>query len=253
MPRRHAASRDGPRRRTLHRAGRIRRVLERLAAARSVAYVAVCGRRDAVLPRNVQKDPKASLTWALKDEIMTRGKVYYAKLARGKAMFLAPRMIPYSTPSGACAGGEKRLSEHARAILRVLRKEWEMGTSDLRAESGVNDRAVVHQSPRRTPGRDDRDTECGLLPAEVHLHLVARRRSLSGRADPARARTSRCGKSPAVPDGAGMTFAASSPASRACHGPKPDAAIARWSPKATRRCSNPACIVWPPTPPPRAD
>ena len=26
-------------------------------------YVAVCGRRDAVLPRNVQKDPEASLTW----------------------------------------------------------------------------------------------------------------------------------------------------------------------------------------------
>src|SRR5262245_50157409 len=58
-------------------------------------YVAVCGRRDAVLPRNVQKDPEASLTWVLKDEVIKRGKVYYAKLARGKAMFLAPRMIPY--------------------------------------------------------------------------------------------------------------------------------------------------------------
>ena len=58
-------------------------------------YVAVCGRRDAVMPRNVQKDPEASLTWLLKDELVRRGKVYYAKLARGKAMFLAPRMIPY--------------------------------------------------------------------------------------------------------------------------------------------------------------
>ena len=57
-------------------------------------YVAVCGRRDAVMPRNVQKDPEASLTWHLKDEIIRRGKVYYAKLARGKTMFLAPRMIP---------------------------------------------------------------------------------------------------------------------------------------------------------------
>src|ERR1700737_3632690 len=47
-------------------------------------YVAVCGRRDAVLPRHVQKDPEASLTWGLKDEIVGRGKVYYAKLARGK-------------------------------------------------------------------------------------------------------------------------------------------------------------------------
>ena len=41
-------------------------------------YVAVCGRRDAVMPRHVQKDPEASQTWVLKDEILGRGKVYYA-------------------------------------------------------------------------------------------------------------------------------------------------------------------------------
>src|SRR5262249_12167980 len=56
-------------------------------------YVAVCGRRDAVMPRNVQKDPESSLTWMLKDELLARGKVYYAKLTRGKATFIAPRMI----------------------------------------------------------------------------------------------------------------------------------------------------------------
>src|SRR5690606_1703475 len=56
-------------------------------------YVAVCGRRDAVLPRNVQKAPEASRTWLLKDELVRRGKVYYGKLGRGKAMFIAPRMI----------------------------------------------------------------------------------------------------------------------------------------------------------------
>ena len=66
-------------------------------------YVAVCGRRDAVMPRNVQKDPEASLTWVLKDEIVGRGKVYYAKLARGKTMFLAPRMIPYFHAIWGCA------------------------------------------------------------------------------------------------------------------------------------------------------
>src|SRR5918995_2389496 len=58
-------------------------------------YVAVCGRRDAVMPRNVQTDPEASLTWVLKDELVARGKVYYAKLSRGKAQFLAPRMIEH--------------------------------------------------------------------------------------------------------------------------------------------------------------
>src|ERR687896_612150 len=56
-------------------------------------YVAVCGRRDAVLPRNVQTDPETSLTWLLKDQIVRRGRMYYAKLARGKAMFVAPRMV----------------------------------------------------------------------------------------------------------------------------------------------------------------
>src|SRR2546426_10534922 len=58
-------------------------------------YIAVCGRRDAVMPRNVQKDPEASHPWFLKDEILRRGRVYYGKLPRGKSMFLAPRMIPY--------------------------------------------------------------------------------------------------------------------------------------------------------------
>lgn len=107
-------------------------------------YVAVCGRRDAVMPRNVQKDPEASLTWVLKDEIIRRGNVYYAKLARGKAMFLAPRMIPYFNAVWGLrrADERRRLSRRAQAILRVLRREWEIGTADLRDESGVKNRAA---------------------------------------------------------------------------------------------------------------
>lgn len=105
-------------------------------------YVAVCGRRDAVLPRNVQKDPEASLTWMLKDELVRRGRVYYAKLPRGKAMFIAARMVPYFHAVWGMrrAAEQRRLSRNARAILRVLRREWEMSTSDLRDESGVKDR-----------------------------------------------------------------------------------------------------------------
>src|ERR671910_883701 len=105
-------------------------------------YVAVCGRRDAVMPRNVQKDPEASLTWVLKDELVARGKVYYAKLSRGKALFIAPRMVPYFNAVWGVRRKDEaaRLSRHAQAILRVLRKEWEMATADLRAESGVKDR-----------------------------------------------------------------------------------------------------------------
>src|SRR5687767_1416655 len=43
-------------------------------------YIAVCGRRDAYLPRNVQKDPESSLAWTIKDEVVRRGRVYYGKL-----------------------------------------------------------------------------------------------------------------------------------------------------------------------------
>jgi hypothetical protein len=107
-------------------------------------YVAVCGRRDAVLPRNVQKDPETSLTWTLKDELLRRGRVYYGKLARGKAMFVAPRLVPHFHAIWGVRRSEeaRRLSRPARAILKVLRKEWEMVSSDLRKESGVADRVT---------------------------------------------------------------------------------------------------------------
>lgn len=105
-------------------------------------YIAVCGRRDAVLPHHVQKDPEASLTWLLKDEIVRRGNVYYGKLARGKAMFVAPRMVPHFHAVWGVRRAEetRRLGRKAQAILRVLRREWEMSTADLREESGVKDR-----------------------------------------------------------------------------------------------------------------
>lgn len=107
-------------------------------------YIAVCGRRDAVMPRNVQKDPESSHTWRLKDELMRRGRVYYGKLPRGKTMFVAPRMVPYfKTLFGIPRREEKnRLSRTALAVLRVLRKEWEMATAELRSDSGVRDRAA---------------------------------------------------------------------------------------------------------------
>jgi hypothetical protein len=105
-------------------------------------YVAVCGRRDAVMPHNVQTDDEASRAWLLKDEIVRRGQVYYGKLARGKALFVAPRMIPFfHAVWGVRRSEEKtRLSREAQAILRVLRREWEMSSLDLREASGVTDR-----------------------------------------------------------------------------------------------------------------
>jgi len=126
-------------------------------------YVAVCGRRDAVMPRNVQKDPEASLTWVLKDEIIKRGKVYYAKLARGRSMFVAPRLIPhFNAVWGVRRSQEKeRLSPDARAILRALRAEWEMGTADLRADSKVTDRKAF------TAALDELQAALLVIPSEV--------------------------------------------------------------------------------------
>jgi hypothetical protein len=111
-------------------------------------YIAVCGRRDAIMPRNVQKDPEASHTWHLKDDIVRHGRVYYGKLHRGRTMFLAAWMIPYfKTLWGVPRREEKkRLSRNALAVLRILRREWEMATSDLRAESGVVDRKAFTQA-----------------------------------------------------------------------------------------------------------
>ena len=125
-------------------------------------YIAVCGRRDAVLPRNVQKDPETSQTWFLKDEVLRRGKVFYGKLCRGKATFVAPRMVPYwNALWGLNRRQEKSLSAPARAILRVLRKEWEMGTAELRAESGVGDRKAFTQAI------DELQAAMLVIPAEV--------------------------------------------------------------------------------------
>jgi len=126
-------------------------------------YVAVCGRRDAVMPRHPQKDPEASQAWHLKDQVVRRGKVFYAKLARGKTTLVAPRMLPYFHAIWGLrrADETRRLSRSARAILKVLRHEWEMGTADLRQESGVTDRA------RFSRALDELQAAMIVIPADV--------------------------------------------------------------------------------------
>jgi hypothetical protein len=126
-------------------------------------YIAVCGRRDAHMPRNVQKDPESSLAWVIKDEVMRRGRVYYAKLGRGRATFVAPRLIAhFNALWGIPKRAEsKMLSDDARAVLRVLRREWEMGTADLREESGIKDRK------RFTRALDELQRRMKVIPGEV--------------------------------------------------------------------------------------
>jgi hypothetical protein len=126
-------------------------------------YIAVCGRRDAHTPRNVQKDYECSLAWTFKDEVMRRGRVYYAKLSKGRSMFVAPRLVAYfNAIYGLPKAKEKEiLSPEAQKILKVLRKEWEMATADLRSEAKIADRKAV------TKAIDELQKAMKVLPQEV--------------------------------------------------------------------------------------
>ena len=129
-------------------------------------YIAVCGRRDAHAPRNVQKDYEMSLAWTLKDEVMQRGKIYYGKLCKGRAMFVAPRFVPsFNAVWGVRKNQEKSaLSDDANRILKVLRKEWEMGTSDLRTETQIESRQKL------TKALDELQRAMKVVPQECLYH-----------------------------------------------------------------------------------
>jgi hypothetical protein len=131
-------------------------------------YVAVCGRRDAQIPRNVQKDPETSLSWAIKDQVMRRGRVYYGKLIKRRSTFVARRLVEaFNAVWGVPRREESRvLSAEALAILRVLRREWEMGTADLRAESRVMDR------PKFNRALDELQRTLKVIPSDVTYEPV---------------------------------------------------------------------------------
>lgn len=126
-------------------------------------YIAVCGRRDVSLPRNVQKDEETRLTWYLKDEVMRRGRVYYAKLAGGRSMFVAPRLISHFAAVWMPRRRDEPLvlSDAAQRVLKVLRCEHELATADLRAESGVTERAAF------TRALDELQRQMKVIPQDV--------------------------------------------------------------------------------------
>lgn len=126
-------------------------------------YTAVCGRRDAHLPRNVQKDHEASRAWVLKDEVIAQGRIYYGKLIKGKSWFLSPRMVPVFNNLWGCSrkGESGVLSANAQRVLKVLRKEWEMATAVLRTECGFADKKDM------TKALDELQRRMKVVPAEV--------------------------------------------------------------------------------------
>jgi hypothetical protein len=126
-------------------------------------YIAVCGRRDVSLPRNVQKDEETGLAWHLKDEVMRRGRVYYAKLAGGRSMFVAPRLISHFAAIWMPRRKDEPLvlSDAAQRVLKVLRREHDLATGDLRAESGVTERAAF------TRALDELQRRMKVIPQDV--------------------------------------------------------------------------------------
>lgn len=126
-------------------------------------YIAVCGRRDAHMPRNVQKDYEASRAWVIKDDVIACGKLYYAKLVKGKSWFLAPRMIPVFNAIWGCSRKEEKdfLSKNAQLVLKTLRKEWEMATADLREACGFKDKKDL------TNAMDELQRRLKVVPQEV--------------------------------------------------------------------------------------
>lgn len=111
-------------------------------------YIAVCGRRDAHTPRRVQKDPESSHAWTIKDEAVRRGRVYYGKLKGSRLFFIARRLVPhFNTLWGFTRlEGPRRLSQPAQRLLKVLRKEWEMSTHDLRGATGISERSTFNKA-----------------------------------------------------------------------------------------------------------
>jgi len=115
------------------------------------------------MPRNVQKDPESSLAWIIKDEVVRRGRVYYGKLRGSRSIFITRKLVPhFNALSGLTRKQEQStLSLPARDVLKVLRKEWEMATGDLRSASGVKDRSAF------TKAIDELQRVFKVIPGEI--------------------------------------------------------------------------------------
>ncbi len=126
-------------------------------------YIAVCGRRDAHTPRHVQKDPESSLAWTIKDGVLRHGRTYYGKLRGTRSIFVARRLVPHFNALRGVKRKEEQLllSQPAQNILKILRKEWEMSTRDLRIASRIKERGSF------TRAIDELQRVFKVIPSEV--------------------------------------------------------------------------------------
>ena len=110
----------------------------------------------------MQKDPECRLAWTIKDEVIRRGRIYYAKV-RARTTFIAPRLISHFNAIWGVPRDREAvvLSDGARSVLIVLRREWEMGTRDLREASGISSR------PQFNKAIDELQKTLKVIPSEV--------------------------------------------------------------------------------------
>lgn len=106
-------------------------------------WVAVCGRRDPQFPHHSHHDPEVALAWNLKDRLPAEGKVFYAKLIRGKPTFVAWELFPdvyrlFGPPRDYL--GQYRdglLSPAAKAILDALHRRRPQETFELKLATNL--------------------------------------------------------------------------------------------------------------------
>lgn len=106
-------------------------------------WVAVCGRRDPVFPRHSHHDPEVVLAWNLKDQLPQAGRVFYAKLLRGRPVFVAWHLFPAVYRLFGPRTGHRTafraglLSPAASAVLDALQRRHPQDTLSLKLATNL--------------------------------------------------------------------------------------------------------------------
>lgn len=106
-------------------------------------WVAVCGRRDPQFPQHSHHDPEVGLAWNLKDQLPAEGKLFYAKLVRGKPTFVAWNLFadmyrlfgPQRDHLAEYRDG--LLSPAAKAIVEALHRKRPQETFELKLATNL--------------------------------------------------------------------------------------------------------------------
>ena len=106
-------------------------------------WVAVCGRRDPQFPHHSHHDPEVGLAWNLKNQLPAEGRVFYAKLIRGRPTFVAWDLFPDvyrlfgPQRSYVKEYRDGLMSPAARAILDALHRKCPQETFELKLNTGL--------------------------------------------------------------------------------------------------------------------